>query len=61
MDRRSETTLPALPAGARIEKGERMPLHAGPPEPVRTGATGTKGGVRLALDESPVFLWLRTP
>jgi len=58
-ERRTETTLVAG-RGARLEKAEKMPLKAGPPEPVRAAAS-PNGSLRLTIDESPVFLWLRAP
>ncbi len=57
-DRKTEVTL-ALGAAAPV-RAERMPLTPGTPEAVRW-ETGEAGGVKLTVDESPVFLWMRAP
>lgn len=57
-DRREEKAIPAPPG--TIVRAERMPLAPGPAETVRAEVLRDKT-VRLSVDESPVFLWLRLP
>lgn len=54
--RRGEQTL--MVGEGEVEKAERMPLTAGAPEAVRWESAG-KGAIRLPVDESPTYLWLR--
>ncbi|RYG36254.1 hypothetical protein EON81_10320 [bacterium] len=55
-DRKAEVTLPS-PKG-KVVRAERMPLKEGAPEKVSTTAVAG-GGVKLQVDESPTYLWVR--
>ncbi len=56
--REREVALPR-PPGA-VVRAERMPLAEGAVEPVQW-ESAADGGVRLVVNESPAYLWLRVP